>query len=91
LKLFKLGRKKRKKKKPVTKEELKDFLTKIDAALINLFNESRSEIRSRMKKEAENWLNDLETIDPDSFKAGVCYAVYRTLKLIEKGKEGYVV
>ena len=90
MKFFKRKKKKAKKKK-VEKAEFKPFLTKIDSALVDLFVEDRATIKQKMYEEAEKWLNSLEEIDSDSFKAGVCYAVYRTLKLLEKERGGYVV
>ncbi len=95
MKFFK--RKKKKKLKTIKKEEYSPFLTKIDKAIkeltVEYSSKSRKDFLEEVKHESNKWFNFLEELETNSFKAGVCYAVFRFVQLSSKGKEkeSYVV
>jgi len=82
-------KKKRKKKKYLKKEKYIDFLGKVKYALEDLFKSypEREALIKEMKKQTNLWLNNLDSIETSSFKAGVCFGVLESMKLLKEEKE----
>ena len=91
--------KRKKKFKKIKRKEYAPFLVRVDKAMLELthdyFVKSQEKILKQMKDESNKWFNFLDEMETNSFKAGVCYGMYRFLQfyLLEKAKqkESYVV
>jgi len=94
---MKFFKRKKKKFKTIKRKEYSPFLVKIDKAIkeltVEYSSKSRKDFLEEVKFESNKWFNFLEELETNSFKAGVCYAVFRFVQLSsqEKKKESYVV
>ena len=94
--LRKKKKKKSRKRAFLKKEKYIDFLGQVKYALKDLFKTypEREALIKEMKKQTNLWLNDLESIDTSSFKAGVCFGVLAFMQILQEErerKESYVV
>jgi len=94
---FRRGKDKHKKKKQdkiseVTKQNIKDFLALIDDSVEKMFsNQTSKDLEKQFKIEAETWFNNTiavnKSLDPTSFKAGMCYALWKSMEKINANEE----
>jgi len=89
-KLCSLLKKKKKKEIPtekIEKEKFKKFLSQVNIAFVQIFQSSEGntpEIRKRLFEEVKKWLDEMESFDSASFKAGCCYGAYQVVKRIKE-------
>ena len=60
-----------------------------------MYNETKDlkHIQNEIGNEVNKWLNALEDLESDSFKAGVCFGVYTLVKILnqEQKERGYYI
>ena len=91
--------KSKKKFKKIKRKEYAPFLMKVDRAMLELTKDYSSgpqeKVLKQMRQESNKWFNFLDEMETNSFKAGVCYGMYRFLEFYlqekAKQKETYVV
>jgi len=93
--IWKLRRRKKRKRERIEKEDFKAFLEKVEKAVNSLYGETKDlkKVQSEIANEVNKWLNSLEDLESDSFKAGVCFGVYSLVKVLnqEQKERGYYI
>jgi len=86
---------KKRKKERIKKKNYKVFLERVNEAVNALYYETKDlkQVEAEIKNEVNKWLNSLDDLESDSFKAGVCFGIFalsRILNSEEKEKLNYI-